>query len=80
MKQKEFFQMIKEYDQEKLAFWSEDELNEKGIDFRSTAKAMDLKLLFYAPYDNLYVGQKTWLRVYWPQEFINRGCSPRVWG
>lgn len=64
IKQNEFIKLIKKYDNDYLAYWSDKELDELGVNFKTTSKLIDMGLLIYEPNDNVYVGKKTYNKRY----------------
>lgn len=62
--QSEFLKMIKKYDDEYLAYWSDKELDALGVNFKTTSKFQDQGILIYEPNDNVYVGRKTYKKRY----------------
>lgn len=60
MKKSDFTKLIKELDNEDLCWFTDRELNEAGVMFKTTEKLLNEGVLIYEPNDNLYVGKKTY--------------------
>ncbi|MFW6026782.1 MAG: hypothetical protein ACOCRX_10615 [Candidatus Woesearchaeota archaeon] len=51
-------------DNENLAYWDDKQLNNLGISFNNIDKLMKRGDLIYIPLDDIYVGKKTYKKLY----------------